>query len=466
MSLHQLGLFESASVSTPILDELPEQETQEIKTVVKSHMRRKKAGKRETDLSNLPMEVIEYNLSDNERTCPDCGDAMQKIGVDDRSELKHIPARMIHVIHRREVCKCAGCEKSAEKTPIIKADAPEPTIKGSLASPSVIAHILVQKFLMHLPLYRQEQEFSRLGVPISRQTMCNWIFAVTPMLILIYNLLKSRLIQHDIIHADDTTTQVLNEPGKSATQKSTMWVYRTGGDSDTPIAIYEYQPNRRGENVKVFLEGYSGYCHNDGYSGYHNLKNVVNVGCFAHARRKFYDAWKITKKDDTPAKIGLDYCNRLFELEREFASLTPKARHAARLKHSKPLMNELFAWAQTIFISPKTATYAAVTYLLNQRKYLENILLDGRLELSNNRAERTIKPYVLGRKNWLFNNSVDGAKASAIIYSIIETARENELIPYEYLKYLLETLPTTPLSRLDTLLPWSKDLPGFCYVPK
>ena len=437
-----------------------------VKTVVKSHIRRKKSSKREADLSALETEIIEYSLTDEQRNCLDCSHTMQKIGIDDRSELKHIPAKMIHVIHRREVCKCKNCEVNAEKTPIIKADAPGPLIKGSLASPSVIAHILAQKFLMHLPLYRQEQEFRRNGIPISRQTMCNWIFAVTPVLVLIYNLLKIKLVDHDIIHADDTTTQVLNEPGKSAIQKSTMWVYRTGCDSSTPIAIYEYQPNRRGDNVKGFLKDFSGYCHNDGYSGYHNLTNVINVGCFAHARRKFNDAWKITKLDGTPAKIGLDYCNRLFELEREFATLTPQERYASRLKHSKPLMDELFGWAGAIFVPQKTATHTAITYLLNQRKYLENVLLDGRLELSNNRAERTIKPYVLGRKNWLFCNSVDGAKASAVIYSIIETARENGLNPYEYLKFLLETLPTTPLSQLDALLPWSEGLSTSCYVSK
>jgi hypothetical protein len=266
-----------------------------------------------------------------------------------------------------------------------------------------------------------------------------------------------------------------------------MWIYRTSGDSKTPIAIYEYQPDRKGEHPKNFPSKFRGFCHTDGFSGYRNLENslenITLVGCWAHARRKFNDAYKITKAEGTPAKIGLDYCNELFRLERKFADdftkeftttegqrNSPDKWHAARknfrLKHSKPLTEEFFAWANTVFVAPKTATHTAITYLLNQRKWLENIFLDGRLEISNNRAERTIKPFVMGRKNWLFSNSVSWAKASAMVFSIIETAKENGLNPFEYLKFLLEKLPRTLLSRIDGLMPWNKALPESCYAPK
>ena len=317
-----------------------------------------------------------------------------------------------------------------------------------------------------MPLYRLEQDFLRRGVFINRQNMSNWIHMVVPFLEPIYNSLKLKLLEHDVIHSDDTVLQVLNEPGKTARQKSTMWIYRTSGDSVNPIAFYEYQPNRRSENIKNFLGGFSGYCHTDGFIGYHNLENITIVGCWAHLRRKFNDACKITKADDSPAKIGLDYCNRLFELERKFADMTADQRYAALLEFSKPVADEFFAWAASIFVASKTATHTAITYAINQRKWLGNVFLDGRLELSNNRAERTVKPFVMGRKNWLFNNSQAGAKASAVIFTIIETAKENNLNPYEYMKYLLEQLPSTPISKIDELLPWSVKLPPFCYAHK
>ena len=210
-----------------------------------------------------------------------------------------------------------------------------------------------------------------------------------------------------------------------------MWLYRTGGDSKTPVAIYEYQPNRSGEHPKNFLDGWCGYCHTDGYAGYHSLKNVTVVGCWAHVRRKFNDAFQITKAPDSPAKIGLDFCGQLFELERKFAELPPEERFKAREDQSKPLAEQFFAWAETVNVPPNLAISRAITYLLNQRKWLMNVYLDGRLDLSNNRGERSIKPFVMGRKNWLFSNSVSGINASAIAFSIIETAKENHLKPFE-----------------------------------
>lgn len=188
--------------------------------------------------------------------------------------------------------KCENCHKTAEKTPIVKAQSPEPVIKGSVASPSAVAYILSQKYLMHLPLYRLEQDFNRQGVAISRQNMANWSIQVCEnWLQPVYDNLKQRLLAHDILHSDDTGVQVLQEPGKKPQSGSNMWLYRTGGDSKTPVAIYEYQPSRSGEHPKNFLDGWRGYCHTDGYAGYHNLPNVTVVGCWAHVRRKFNDAF-------------------------------------------------------------------------------------------------------------------------------------------------------------------------------
>ena len=455
----QISMFGESEAAEPAAVSDPESET--IR-----YTRRKRVGKREEDLSALPLEVIEYDIPEEERACPQCGETMREIGVDTRDEIKIVPPQVIHVEHRRKVYKCANCEKNTGKTPIIKADAPEPVIKGSAASPSAIAFIMTQKYLMHLPLYRLEQDFTRQGVPINRQNMANWSIQVCEdWLQPIYDGLHAKLLEHQILHSDDTNVQVLREPGKRPQAKSTMWLYRTGGDSKTPVAFYEYQPNRNGEHPENFLAGWRGFCHTDGYAGYHDLEGVVVVGCWAHVRRKFNDAFKVTKTPDSFAKIGLDYCDQLFALEREFAEMSPKERFEAREKRSKPIAEAFFAWAESVNLIPKLAISRAITYLLNQREWLMNVYLDGRLELSNNRGERSIKPFVMGRKNWLFSNSVAGVKASAIAFSIIETAKDNGLKPFEYLKFLLETLPNTTTGRLATLMPWSNELPATCRVP-
>jgi len=450
----QLTLFDSAQ---PPLTEEPK--TEEI-----SYTRKKRSvGKREADLSALPLEVIEYDIPEEDRKCPQCADIMEGIGMDTRREIKIIPPKVIHVQHCRKVYKCANCDKNADKTPIIKAESPKPIIKGSIASASAVAYIMSQKYLMHLPLYRLEQDFKRQGVFINRQNMANWSIQICEdWLQPIYAYLKKKLLEHDVLHSDDTGVQVLREPDKKPQSKSNIWLYRTSGASQTPVAIYEYQPNRNGEHPKKFLGGWCGYCHTDGYAGYHSLENVTIVGCWAHVRRKFNDAFQITKAADSPAKIGLDFCDRLFALEREFSGLTSDERFAARQKQSRPLAEEFFAWAETVCVPPNLTISRAITYLLNQREWLMNVYLDGRLELSNNRGERSIKPFVMGRKNWLFCNSVSGVKASAIAFSIIETAKENGLKPFEYLRFLLETLPNSAIDQLDAVMPWGSCLPAGC----
>ncbi|HBU12930.1 MAG TPA: IS66 family transposase [Clostridiales bacterium] len=428
-----------------------------------SYERRKQVGKRQEDMSKLPLEIVEHEIPEAERVCPQCGEPLQQIGTETRDEIKIIPPQVIHVEHRRKVYKCAECDKNACNTPIVKAPVPEPVIKGSAASASAIAFIMTQKYLMHLPLYRIEQDFKRQGVFINRQNMANWCIQVCgDWFEPVYGRFKGKLLEHDVLSSDDTGVQVLREAGKTPQSKSSMWLYRTGGYTKTPVAFYEYQPGRSGEHPDNFLKGWSGFCHTDGYAGYHKIEKVTCVGCWAHVRRKFNDAFKIAKAPDSPSKTGLDYCDRLFALEREFAKMTPDERFKAREKLSKPLAEEFFAWAQAVSTPPGLAITRAVTYLLNQKEWLMNVYLDGRLELSNNRGERSIKPFVVGRKNWLFSTSVSGVKASAVAFSIIETAKENGLKPFEYIKFLLETLPNSKTSELECLMPWSPSLPAFC----
>ena len=264
------------------------------------------------------------------------------------------------------------------------------------------------------------------------------------------------------LHADETTLQVLHEPGKAPQSESYMWLYRTSGDTDKPIVLYEYQPGRGAKHPKEFLAGYKGYLHTDGYQGYHSLpEDITVVGCWAHARRKFDEAVKSLPKGKakgSSASQGLAYCNLLFEIEQGLAEKTAKERYNERLKQAKPVLDAMFAWANSKTAAPKSALGKAFTYLNEQWPYLTNYLKDGRLELSNNRAERSIKPFVIDRKNFLFANTPKGAKGSAIMFSLIQTAIENGLDPYQYLTWLLKNTNKADLKNPDMpekLLPWN-----------
>jgi transposase len=313
-----------------------------------------------------------------------------------RETLKLIPAKAVIERHVQYVYGCRDCEKNACSVPIVKAKADVPLIKGSIATAEAVAHVMTQKFVMGMPLYRQEQEWNRNGIPLSRQTMSNWLLKCTEdYLIPIYDRLHEQLLQHEVLHANETTLQVLHEEGKKPQSKSYMWLYRSGGNAIRPIVLYEYQPDRKAERPKNFLKGFHGYLHTDGYSGYHALpENITVVGCWAHARRKFDEVLKgMSEKAQAGslAQRAKQYCDRLFKLEQELAELTEEERQLKRQEQSKPLMEEFFRWLRSLNASTKSAFGSAAGYVLGQQKYLTNDLLDGRLEISNNRAERSIK---------------------------------------------------------------------------
>ncbi len=270
-----------------------------------------------------------------------------------------------------------------------------------------------------------------------------------------------------VLHADETTLQVLHEPGKTPQSKSYMWLYRTGSDARHPIVLYEYQPSRRKEHPKAFLEGFKGYLHTDGYDGYHSLPDgVIIVGCWAHVRRKFDEALKTLQeksRGNSNAMRGKRFCDKLFTLERKFSDLPPDERYKQRQELSKPIVEEFFAWLGALGALPKSPLGVAANYALGQRKYLERYLLDGRLEISNNRAERSIKPFVIDRKNFLFANTPRGAKASAIMFSVIETAKENGLNPFAYLTYIFKNAPNWDIRNNMDHLSWL--LPGTLLSP-
>jgi transposase len=456
----QLGMFDEAENEAD--KKKPEPTLEEI-----TYTRKKQVGKREEDLSGLPVETIEYTLPEGQ-VCPECGEALHTMSMEIRRELTIIPAKVKITERVRHVYACRNCEQNNDHVPVIKAPMPEPVIRGSLASPSAVAQIMVEKYVKAVPLYRQEQALLREGIPLSRQTMANWMIRCSEdWLEPLYNRMKGLLLHEPVLHADETVLQVLQEPGKKANTNSYEWLYRTSGCAEHPIVLYEYQPTRSSSHPKRFLEGFSGHLHTDGYQGYHNLPNVTVIGCWAHVRRKFTDALKAAPEEarkGSASETGLDYCNRLFALERQYADLTPEERHKKRLEHSLPLAEEFLVWAKSFGALLKSFFRTALEYFIGQWPYLKNVFLDGRLELSNNRAERSIKPFVIGRKNWLFSNTPKGAKASSVIYSIIETAKENGLNPFEYLKMVFEELPNSPMSRLDELLPWSAGVPQRCKV--
>ena len=405
---------------------------------------------------DIAVEVIDHELPESERICAECGEHLHEMGHESRRELVIIPAQTKIREHVRHIYSCRSCEKHGTRVPVVKAQMSEPVIKGSFASPEAVSHIMSQKFVMSIPLYRQEQELKRSGILLSRQSMSNWIIkASEDWLEPIYEQMKAGLLREEVLHADETTLQVLNEPGKKAQSKSYMWLYRTSGDSTSPAVIYEYKPDRKSVNPHKFLEGFRGYVHTDGYDGYHKLSaDITIVGCMAHARRKFDEALRSLPEGDREGSIaaaGKRYCDRLFALESEYEGMSFEERHKKRQEKSKPLAEEFFSWAAECRALPQSAAGKAAGYVLSQRKYLLNYLLDGRLEISNNRAERSIKPFVIGRKNFMFANTPRGAKASAVMYSIIETAKENDISPYKYLMYIFENAPGCDISDEQTV---------------
>jgi len=462
----QLQLFNEAETETQ--PDLVEPTIEKI-----TYERHKKSGHRKTLLENLPVETIEYRLPDEEQVCPCCGDPLHEMSTEVRQELKIIPAQVKVVKHVRYVYACRRCEREEINTPIITAAMPAPVLPGSLVSPSVMAYVMTQKYVESMPLYRQERQFSRLGVELSRQNLANWMLhGANDWLTLLYDRMHYYLVQRDILQADETTLQVLREPGRAAETMSYLWLYRTGREGPH-IVLYEYQQTRAGTHPRQFLSGFKGFIQVDGYAGYNGLPNVRLVGCWSHARRKFDEALKALPDSKRSAAVvareGLDFCNRLFAIERDLKNATSDERYATRLVRSRPVLDAFLLWLniQTPQVLPKSALGGAITYCRNQWDKLEAFMQDGRLELDNNRAERSIKPFVIGRKNFLFSVTPRGAKASAIIYSIIETAKENGLNPYYYLRYLFEKLPNIDVKdqeALDKLLPWSTTLPIICRV--
>ena len=364
---------------------------------------------------------------------------------------------------------CPSCKHKG--IPFIrKAVTPKSVLNHSLASPSSVARVMYHKYVNGIPLYRQEKDWEQTGIGLSRATMANWIIRSSEdHLMPVVEHLRKELMKRDIIHCDETPVQVLKEEGKKPQTKSYMWLYRTGNDGKSPIILYDYQPSRNGDHAATYLKNFQGYVHSDGYSGYNKLTGITRIGCWAHLRRKFVEAIPAKKSPGNPltsAEIGRQYCDKLFAIEDSLKGLTSEERKVKRLELEKPVLEAFWCWLDSVNALKGSALGKAVTYAKNQKPYMENYLLDGRCSLSNNAAENAIRPFTVGRKNWLFADTPKGASASAAVYSLVETAKANGLNVFEYLNYLLLYMPDTPWQQrpelLDDLMPWSPDVQAEC----
>ena len=449
----QLTLFNEAETESGINVKNAEKEIE-----VASHKRKPKRTHEEM-LSNLPTEEVVHEAED--KTCSVCGNEMEVVGKEFvRDELVYVPARLFVRKHYAEVLKCKACgsDESEDKylpdvppQVFAKAKASSPVIPHSFCSPELLAHILFEKYVQALPLYRQEKEYKSLGIELSRTTMANWIiYAALVYVKPVYERMKAELLKNGVIHIDETVVQVLHEPGRKAKTQSRMWVYASPKSNERSNILFEYCPTRSGENAERFLGDYSGYIVCDGYDGYNRLTNVKRCGCFAHVRRKFVEALPTDKElvSGSKAAEGVRWCNRLFALEKEYEKLTYEEKQIQRQERSKPVLDGFFAWLDTITPSSGTKIAKAVQYARNEKKYLYGFLESPDIPIDNNRAENAIRPFVVGRKNWLFSDSVKGAEASAMFYSLAASAAANGIPVEEYFVKLLS-------NSKEPLLPWA-----------
>ena len=402
----------------------------------------------------LPRIDVIHELPDVERYCPHDGAVLTEIDDVVSEQLDIVPAKIQVLRHIRKTyaCACGHCIKTA---PL-----PAQPIPKSLASPGLLAHVVVCKYVDALPLYRQERILQRIGVDIPRATLANWMMAAGTLIQPLINLLRDHLLAYDILQMDETTVQVLNESGKTAQSKSYLWVQR-GGPPHQPIVLYDYDPGR-GQAVPLrLLEGFTGTLQTDGYDGYNAVvatHHLTHLGCFAHARRKFDEAIKAQGKHPRGGKAhrGLALIQKLYGVEKVMRHATPEERYTYRQQHAQPILDELRIWLDETLpqVPPQSAAGKALHYLNNEWAKLIRYLNDGRLEIDNNRAENAIRPFVIGRKNWLFSDSVRGVKASANLYSLIETAKANGLEPYAYLRRVFMELPKAQtVEAIEALLP-------------
>ena len=444
--------------------DLNEKEPDELE--LKSPKQPKRKGKKESDLSGLTVRRIDHYLSEEELEI--------EFGVNGWKQLPDAISKKYHFVPARVEVEEHHIGVYASKTDehMVKADHPKALLHGSLVSPSLGAAIINGKYVNAVPLYRLEQEFQRYGLQITRQNMANWCIRLAEeYLSILYDHLHEELYFYHVIQADETPVLV-NHDGRKAGSKSWMWVYRSGHlYQDRQIVLYEYQQTRNASHPREFLKGYDGICVTDGYQVYHTLEKELEeltiAGCWVHCRRRFDEALKLIPKPsqkESNAFLLMKQIQAIYREEGKLNDLSSDERLKQRQAVIKPLVDAFFAYLKTINVSKKDKFGDAVRYALNQEKYLRVFLTDGDVPIDNNASERAIRGFCIGKKNWQMIDTIHGAKSSAIIYSIVETAKANNLKPFDYVQHLLEEIPKhmddRDCSFLENLLPWSEKLPA------
>ena len=444
--------------------DLNEKEPDELE--LKSPKQPKRKGKKESDLSGLTVRRIDHYLSEEELEI--------EFGVNGWKQLPDAISKKYHFVPARVEVEEHHIGVYASKTDehMVKADHPKALLHGSLVSPSLGAAIINGKYVNAVPLYRLEQEFQRYGLQITRQNMANWCIRLAEeYLSILYDHLHEELYFYHVIQADETPVLV-NHDGRKAGSKSWMWVYRSGHlYQDRQIVLYEYQQTRNASHPREFLKGYDGICVTDGYQVYHTLEKELEeltiAGCWVHCRRRFDEALKLIPKPsqkESNAFLLMKQIQAIYREEGKLNDLSSDERLKQRQAVIKPLVDAFFAYLKTINVSKKDKFGDAVRYARNQEKYLRVFLTDGDVPIDNNASERAIRGFCIGKKNWQMIDTIHGAKSSAIIYSIVETAKANNLKPFDYVQHLLEEIPKhmndKDCSFLEDLLPWSEKLPA------
>jgi len=450
----QFGLFDEAEAEAGAAEA---EEAEESEVAVPAHTRRKR-GRRPLP-EWIPRAEVLHDLPEAQKRCPADGRALERIGEESSEQLEFIPARLRVLRHVRPKYACPACREGIHTAPV-----PPQPIPKSVASPTLLAHLATSKYADGLPLYRQERMFTRLGIDLPRASLASWMVKAGALVQPLVNLLRDDLLASGFVQCDETRFQVLKEPGKRATSQSYLWVQRSAAP-EGPIVLYDYDPTRSAEVPKRLFEGFEGYLQTDGYEGYGLVgrqTGVTHVGCWAHVRRKFDEALKGQggrKRASAPpshAKRGLAYIQKLYKIERQIGDVPPEERHRIRQERSKPVMEAMRAWLDGALgkVPPQSLTGKALAYADGQWPKLVRVLEDGRLPLDTNAVENAIRPFVVGRKGWLFADTVHGAEASANLYSLIETAKANGIEPFAYLQLVFAELPrATELVELEALLP-------------
>jgi transposase len=456
----QLSLFDDPSEKQP--QPVPE----EIE--VKAHTKRKSQGKKQQGLEQFPVKACHHELSETERICDKCGELMADIGdVIVRQEIEFLQAKLETLQHHQHSYSCKNCERHG-KTSMKKAPVPKSIISNSIATPSLLTETIIQKYQQKVPAYRQEKYWRGLKLDLNRDKIINWhLVCVRNALKPLAKLLQEHLTQQSVIHADETTYRVI----ESAKEKSYYWLYVSSELAEKQIVLYDFNESRSADVPTTFLKGFSGTIHCDGYSAYGLIPNVQLMHCGAHVRRKFYDAIANKKDPDrtSPAYIGADFWDQMFKVERSLKNLPSQERKQARQEQLKPILDAFWEWLETVNPLAKSKLAMAVNYASKHRDDINRILTDGELELSNNRAERMVKELVMGRKNWLFSTSIEGAEAAGILLSVMKTAELNGLDVRKYFELIFSEIPNLAVQNdasLERLLPWSPEVTATCMIQK